>query len=393
MRSVDEEVLRGQVAPGFEEVREAFAANFADRGEVGAAYAVMLDGEPVVDLWGGMADAAAGRPWERDTLQVIFSGTKALVALCLLILVDIDELDLDAPVHRYWPEFGAGGKRHVRVMDLASHACRLPGIRTPVTEDEVVDDRRMAALLAAQRPERDRRAGDVYHALTYGWLCGEVVRRVDGRSVGRFFVEEVAQPLGLDLWIGVPAQHEARVSTISYGPGWGARGQWEPAALAQDDLLQCVWGNPPLFPPQRVPWNRPDWHRAEIPGAGAIGTARSVAKLYGCLARGGELDGVRLVSESTLQRGRREVSRRHEPLLQEPVAFGVGFQLQTERAVLGPPLDAFGHPGAGGSVHCAWPSERVGLSYAMNVLRDDEDGDPRANALLAATYRVLRARA
>jgi CubicO group peptidase (beta-lactamase class C family) len=384
---------QGHVAPGFEAVRDAFEANFERHGEIGAAFAVMSDGELVVDLWGGLADAATGRPWERETLQLIFSGTKGLVALCLLMLADRDELNLDAPVHRYWPEFAAAGKEHVRVLDLASHQARLPGLRTRLTAADLVDDRRMAALLAAQPQERDPRAADAYHALTYGWLCGEVVRRVDGRSVGRFFADEVATPLGLQLWIGLPAELERQVSTLAYAPTWGQGPLLDADALVSDDLMACVWDNPPLLPDDDLPWNRPDWHRAEIPGAGGIGTARSLARLYGCLALGGTLDGVRLLSQATLARGRRELSRRVDPLVDEPMAFGVGFQLQTDRKLYGPPSDAFGHAGLGGSVHCAWPSQRMGLSYAMNALRDDVPIDVRAEALLSATHRARTHRA
>jgi CubicO group peptidase (beta-lactamase class C family) len=382
-------VIDGFATPAFAGVRDAFAENLERRGELGAAFAVTLDGEPVVDLWGGVADAATGRPWERDTLQVIFSGTKGLVALCLLMLVDRGQLELDAPVARFWPEFAAHGKEHVRVVEVASHQARLPGIRAPVDEDEMLDDRRMAALLADQAQEEDPRARDAYHALTYGWLCGELVRRVDGRSVGRFFAEEVARPLGLELWIGLPAELEERVSTLRYGPRWGRRLPRDAEAIASDELLARVWDNPPLFPQGRLPWNRADYHRAEIPGAGGVGTARSLARLYGCLARGGELDGVQLLSAATLAEGRRERTRRWEPLVELPMAFGVGFQLQTELRAFGPAADAFGHGGAGGSIHCAWPARRAGISYAMNLMSDDEP-DPRAQALLTAVHDALR---
>ena len=382
--------VHGHVAPGFERVRAAFAENFARFGELGAAFAVVRDGDPVVDLWGGIADEAGGRPWERGTLQLVFSGTKGFVALCLLMLVDRGELELDAPAARWWPEFAAEGKGHVTVAELASHRGRLPGIRTPLEGDEWFDAERMAALLAAQPQESDPRAADAYHALTYGWLCGELVRRADGRSVGRFFAEEVAAPLGLELWIGLPSEQEPRVSTLRYGEQWGTGSALDGAALDADRLLASVYGNPRLFPDERgrLPWNRPELHRSEIPGAGAIGTARAIARLYGCLALGGELDGVRLLSAETLARGRRELSRRHDRLLDEPQAFGVGFALQTERHAFGPPADAFGHDGAGGSNHCAWPSQRIGISYAMNTLRGDLV-DPRSQALLAALHASL----
>lgn len=381
--------VEGFVAPGFEQVERAFRETLRLEGEMGAAFAVVRDGETVIDVWGGIADSRSGRSWDRDTIQVIFSGSKGLVALCLLMLVDRGELDPEAPVAAYWPEFAAEGKGEVTVAECLSHRARLPGIATPVSEDDLTDDRRLAALLAAQAQEADPRAAETYHALTYGWLCGELMRRVDGRSIGRFFADEVAAPLGLDIWIGLPLEREESVAWLDYAPTWGQRPQWDQAKLDSDRLLARIWDNPALFPADHLPWNRADWHRAEIPGAGAIGSARSLARLYGCLASGGELDGVRLLSGEALAFGRQELSRRREPLVDEPMAFAFGFQLQTERQVFGPPESAFGHSGAGGSIHCAWPDQRVGISYAMNTLRDDQPVDRRASALVSTLNSVL----
>src|ERR1700733_5984506 len=358
--------VQGRCAPGFEPVREVFTANFANYPELGAAFAVSRGGELVVDLWGGFVDEARTTRWAEDTLQVIFSGTKGLVAVCLLMLVDRGEVELDAPVARYWPEFAERGKERVRGVELAAHQARLPGIYASLTEDDILEGRRMAELLAAQPMETDPRAAGAYHALTYGWLCGELIRRVDGRSVGKFFAEEVASPLGLDLWIGLPPEFEARVAELAYGPNWGRRHDWDVDTSADDELLNRVWSNPPLFPPGRMPWNQPGFHEAEIPAAGGIGSARSLARLYDCLAAGGEVAGVKLLESETLRRGRQQVTRRWDALVEELHACGVGFQLQTHDRIFGPPEDAFEHSGAGGSIHCAWPSERVGLSYSMN---------------------------
>lgn len=382
--------IGGCVAPGFEAVAEAFSGNFTRRGEHGAAFAALLDGEPVVDLWGGRADER-GSPWREDTLQLIFSGTKGLVATCLLLLVERGQLDLDAPVAACWPEFATSGKAHVTVAELVSHRARLPAVRSPLTLADLIEPQRVAELLAAQPQERSPRARTVYHALTYGWLCGELIRRVDGRSVGRFFAEEVAAALELDAWIGLPPELEGRVSTLRLGAEWGVSPLYDPDE--DDDLLAAVWANPPLFPPhgEPLPWNSPSFHAAEIAGGNAIGTARAIARLYGCLACGGELDGVRLLSPQTIARGRRELSRFRDPFTGEPHAYGTGFQLQSEQLSFGAPPDAYGHTGAGGSVHGAWPRERVGFSYAMNELRDDPGGDPRAQALLNALHASLPA--
>ncbi len=379
--------VHGHVAAGFEPVAKAFSANFGSMREAGAAFAATYREELVVDLWGGYSDVHERRPWSSDALQLIFSGTKALVATCLLVLVDRAQLDPDAPVATYWPAFAENGKEAVRVYEILSHQARLPGIELLLEPDDVLDDARMARLLGAQAQEVDPRASSAYHPLTYGWLCGELVRRIDGRSVGRFFSEEIAQPLGLELWIGLPHSEESRVSRLQYGQPWVA---FTTEQFASDRLLRSVWGNPPLFPSGDLPWNSREYHAAEIPGAGAIGTARSIARFYSCLANGGTLDGVTLFAPSTLERGRRCLSRRYDALADELQAFAFGFELQTENMMLGPVVSAFGHGGAGGSVHGAWPDERVGFSYCMNEMRDYRGPDKRAAALLSSLHRAVR---
>jgi CubicO group peptidase (beta-lactamase class C family) len=369
----------GYVAPGYEPVREAFERNFAERGELGAAFAAFRGGEPVVDLWGGLADRASARPWREDTLQLIYSGTKGLVALCVLMLIDRGKLRLDDPVNRHWPEFG---KPEILVRHIVSHTARLPGIDTPITVADLIDDRRMAEILAAQAPNPDPRAALCYHALTYGWLCGELVRRIDGRSIGTFFAEEVAGPLGIEFWIGLPEAHEARVTTLELAPDWGLKAPRGPEDFARDALLKSVWGNPPIFDRAAFFWNDRALHAAEMPGANGIGTARAVAKVYGCLATGG----APLLSEDALQLGRTVLADGWDALHQDHRRVGVGFNLQTETMNYGPAEDAFGHGGAGGSNHGAWPGLGVGWSYAMNLMRDGERPDPRPQALLEALH-------
>ncbi len=362
----------GFVAPGYERVREEFERNFVERGELGAAFAAVHAGEPIVDLWGGIADRASGRPWTDDTLVTIFSGSKGLVATCILLLIERGQLDLHTPVASYWPEFGQAGKEHVLVRDVVAHTARLPGLATPVTWQEATDARRMAALLAAQPQSEDPRAESSYHPLTFGWLCGELVRRVDGRSIGRFFAEEVAEPLELELWIGLPEEHEERVAMIEASSAWVL-----PVALAGDPLARSIQANPVRFAGGRFAVNEPAWHAAEIPASNAIGTARSIARFYG------DLD--RLLAPQTLELGRRTISMRLDVLRAEPVAFGVGFELQTAALSLGPPADAFGHGGAGGSLHGCWPREQIAFSYVMNRLAD-ELGDARGSALVNALH-------
>ena len=385
--------IEGFVAPGFDAVADEFQRNFDERGELGAAFAAYSDGELVVDLWGGMADAEAGRSWQHDTLQMIFSGTKGLVATCLLLLLDRGQLALDEPVATYWPEFAANGKGAITVGQIASHQARLGSLTAPTSPRDILDDHRMAAALEAQAPDADPRAGRAYHALTYGWLCGELVRRVTGRSVGRYLHEEVAEPLGLEAWIGLPEAHDHRVATLSYGPEWQpAAAAYAPEEVARDASLRALLSNPTIFPEDDLYWNDPAFRRAEIPAINGIANARSMAKLYGCLACGGQLQDLQLVTPAIIELGRRERVRFRDPFFFEPMAYGVGFQLQTELERFGTPADCFGHGGAGGSIHAAWPSLGVGFSYSMNQLRAEPVADPRSVELISALHAAVTRR-
>jgi CubicO group peptidase (beta-lactamase class C family) len=375
--------VNGVIAPGFEIVADEFERNFTERGELGAAFAAYRGSESLLDLWGGIADRSISKPWQQDTLQVVFSGTKGLVAVCILILIERGELELDAPVAHYWPEFAAHQKSQICVRDVVSHTAGLPTIAVSLEAVDALDPERMAEMLAAQASLTP--TGQLYyHSLTFGWLCDALIRRTDGRSAGRFFAEEVADPLELEIWIGLPSEEEHRVATLELASNWGAN----PTNAQRGESETPARANPPLFERELFPWNSESFHRAEIAGAGAIGSARSIARLYACLAAGGALDGVRVLQERTLRLGRTELARGHEPVVDVPLAFGVGFELQTHRRRLGPPEDAYGHTGAGGSVHGAWPTEGIGFSYAMNLMRDSDAVDGRPNALLQTLYRA-----
>jgi CubicO group peptidase (beta-lactamase class C family) len=378
--SVAGDPVRGMIAAGFEEVARAFQTNFSQHGELGAAFAAYRGSELIVDLWGGTADRCSGQPWQQDTLQLIFSGTKGLSAMCILLLFDRGQLDLGEAVAHYWPEFG---KKAITVVDVMSHTSRLPGFVTPVALAELTDDRHMADLLAGQPASSDPRAAHCYHPLTYGWLCGELVRRVDGRSIGQFFREEIAVPLHLELWIGLPESEEARVSTLELAADWGSAPYLDPAVHAKDPLIQSIWGNPAFLDRATFPWNSRAFHAAEMPGAGAIGTARAVARLYAAFIAG------EIVSPESARRARKTISKRWDAALGGPLNFGVGFELQTEFEPFGPPSDGFGMGGAGGSVHGAWPSLAVSFSYAMNLMTDDQEPDPRPRSLLRALHGCM----
>jgi CubicO group peptidase (beta-lactamase class C family) len=371
--------VHGNVADGFERVAEELGAAVAGPG---AAFAAVVEGELVVDVWSGSADEA-GTPWREDTTVMVFSGTKGLVAVCLLLLVERGLLSLDAPVSRYWPEFSAGGKERVLVRHVVSHEAGLPGLLPPVSASEILDGRRMADRLASATPFWAPGTHLAYHALTFGWLCAELVRRIDGRSLGAFFADEVARPLGLDLWIGLPPELEHRVAVLRRADDYGVTVLGEEPEPLLSALYGCLL--------ETFAWNDAAWHRVEIPAANAIGTARSMARLYGCLAAAGELDGRRLLSPETVLLGRAQLSRGACAVTRRPYAFGVGFELQTELETLGPPPNAFGHTGSGGSRHGAWPDSGVGFSFAMRELRSEESDD-RGRRILGALHEAVAGR-
>lgn len=376
----------GYVAPGFEPVADEFARNFTQRGDLGAAFAVTHEGRPVLDLWGG--EVAPGRRWAADSLLGVFSGTKGLLAAVVLKLVERGQLDLDAPVADYWPAFGAAGKGAIKVRHLVSHRSGVPGIATPVTPADLSHPEKLEQLLAAQPVFEDPDAFLCYHALAIGWLVGGLVRAVDGRSLGRFFADEIATPLGLETWIGLPEAEEHRVGRFVFGEGMG--GAWDANltdAQRADPVRRAVWANPPLFGDVNH-WDGRAYHAAEIGGAGGITTARSMARYYGCLAEGGTLDGVTILAPDTIALGRRELSRFADPFVGEAIAFGVCWNLQAGLNRFGPVPDAFGHTGAGGSIHGAWPTQRLGFSYVMSELRGDPD-DLRTRPLFARLHELV----
>lgn len=374
--------IRGTVADGFEGVAAEFERNFTQRKDIGAAFAAFHKGRKVVDLWGGMA--APGQPWKEDTLQVVYSGTKGLMASCMLILIERGLIDLDAPVAKYWPEFAANGKDRIKVRHVVSHRAGLPGVVFPLTSADITDYEKMENLLAAQAPSTDPEAYHSYHALTIGWLCGALIRRIDGRTLGRFFAEEVAGPLKLEAWIGLPESEEHRVGRMELDPDspWSD----EPP---EDITHRTIWCNPLLFPTyEDLAWNSRAYHAAEIGGAGGIATARAMARYYACMAQGGELDGVRILKPETIAAGLKLRSKFYDPYVVEPMAYGTVFAVQTEQGRFGPAPDAFGHSGAGGSIHGGWPSSGTGFSYTMNQMRIDPD-DVRSRYVLKALHEAV----
>ena len=402
--------IHGTVAPGFEGVRDAFAANFErapdplgqmmgmDVGEVGAGVTVFHHGHKVVDLWGGMADRATDRPYEEDTLQLVFSTSKGVTAICANLLVARGELDLDAPVAEYWPEFAQAGKAEIPVRWLLCHRSGLPWVDGEMTLEATLDWAPVIEALERQKPIWEPGSQHGYHATTYGWLVGEIVRRVSGKSIGQFIQDELAGPLGLDLWIGLPPELDARVAPL------------EPIVIPTDPGMKSMVDQfigpetmlgRSLFAPGNAwseqmfeTFNRPEvWH-AEVPAANCITDARSLAKLYAaCVSdvEGPDGEAHRLFNDKSIE-SMIEVQTEgvDHVLMGMDMQYGLGFNLPTELLKLGGPR-SFGHYGAGGSVGFADPDAEVGFAYVMNKMHLALTGDPRTTTLIDATYDALGA--
>lgn len=377
--------IHGTCAPRFAGVADAFAANFEAGREVGASFAATLGGEPVVDLWAGFADAARTRPWQRDTIVNVFSTTKAVTALCAHVLVDRGQLDLDAPVARYWPAFAANGKGAISARHLLSHTAGLAALRTRLTPESFFDWETMTAALAAERPWWEPGTANGYHALTYGYLVGELVRRIDGRTLGTFARDEIARPLAADFHIGLAAGEDHRVAEM-IPPTEAERAGSASLSPAPDSLMAAVMGNPPMTPEVA---NLPAWRRAEIPAANGHGNARSVARIMSALACGGTLDGVRVLSRDTIERAIEEQIYQPDLVLGFPIRWGLGFMLNSPTLPVSPNPHTFGHGGWGGSLGFADLDAAASWSYVMNKMTPGTAGDNRAFPIIQAFYAAL----
>jgi CubicO group peptidase (beta-lactamase class C family) len=385
--------VSGLVAPGFEAVRDAFAGNFAAGHEVGAGFCVHVDGRKVVDLVGGSFEVEGDRPYDADSLQLVFSSTKGATAACASLLAQRGLLDIDAPVTTYWPEFGQAGKQDVPVRWLLTHQAGVPAVDVRLSAEELWAWDPIAEALAAQAPFWEPGTAHGYHALSYGYLVGEVVRRITGRSLGTFFAEEIAGPLGLDFFIGLPEELEARVSPIVPQPIGGpatADSGWGKTLLARSLNLAGAIRDPDWM-------NRRAWHAAEMPGGNGITNAASLSRLYAGLI--GPVDGG--PSEALLTTEQMEDARtpRTEgddqvfasvgmPLQQK---IGLGFWRASPYTLFGGP-GAFGHGGAGGSYGFADPENGLAVGYVMNKMGTDLI-DPRPRPLLEAVYAAVGAEA
>lgn len=390
--------IHGWTADGFEGVRDAFTANFERGEEVGAAFSAYHRGQKVADLWGGLADQDAGTPWEEDTLALVYSTTKGMTAICAHQLADAGHLDIDALASEYWPEFAVNGKDQISVDHLLSHRAGLAWLDTPMTLDEVLAWEPVVRALEKQEPSWEPGSKHGYHATTYGWLVGEIIRRVSGRTVGQQLRSEVAEPLGLDTWIGLPAEHESRVATlVSEGFDMSLDALGDPennplvAMLApfigEDGVLTKALTAPQgAFADPEV-WNSQALHAAEIPAANGITDARSLARMYSACVN--EVDGIRLLSPDQLADAiTQRTSGPNSILMNMDIQFGLGFMLRSSLLPLGGPR-SFGHFGAGGSVGWADPDAELAFGYAMNKMSMGLAGDLRSTNLVNACYDAI----
>ncbi|MEU9985971.1 serine hydrolase domain-containing protein [Streptomyces sp. NPDC048045] len=383
--------VHGTVAEGFEPVREAFAANFGLLGERGAAVTVYRDGHRAVDLWGGTRDVDGTSPWEPGTAQIVRSATKGVAAAVLLLLHQRGELDLDAPVGTYWPEYKAAGKEHTLVRHLLAHRAGVPVLDRPLTPGEAADPDLGAAAVAAQAPVWEPGTDHGYHAQTYSWLTGELVRRITGRPIGEWIADEIAAPVGADLWLGLPEAEQGRAGRVGPAaepPTAGtlrtrpkravSEAYADPASLTRRAFAAIT----PL--PDE---NAPGYRAAALPASNGIATADGLARFYASLI--GDVDGgTRLFTPRTMELARGEQSAGPDRVLVVGTRFGLGYMLHGSASPLLSP-HSFGHPGRGGALAFADPETGIAFGYVTNGFRKSVTADPRAQALVRAVRTAL----
>lgn len=371
--------VSGTFAPAFAGLHDAFAANFADHGEVGAAVAVFHDGKLVADLHGGHADPARSRPWQADTVVNVWSSTKGIQATCFAMAVDRGLVAYDQPVADFWPEFGQAGKAGVTVGQLLSHQAGLCGFTTPASADDVLAGPAAAARLAAQAPLWEPGTANGYHALTIGVLGTELFRRIEGRSIRQFVAEELAGPLDLHLTIGLPAHRDAaRADLIAPDSPLAS----DPSALTQPQILAL--GNPAIDVAMA---GTAAWRAADLPSANGHANARSLATVYARLIDRTDP----LVRPETLAEATRPRATGEDLVLRLPCQWGAGF-LRNSEGVYGPSGAAFGHSGYGGSFAFGDPANGLAMAYTMNRMGANLRDDPRAMALIGAAYAAIKTR-
>ena len=394
--TIDGKRVQGYCDEKFAAVAETFLENFSQRQEVGASVCLRLGDQVVVDLWGGYADPERQTDWQQDTVSVVFSCTKAATALCAHLLIDRGELQLHAPVSDYWPEFAQAGKESATVAMMLNHSAAVPAFREPIKEGGYYDWSYMIERIEQEPAFWPPGTRNGYHMLSFGWTVGELVRRVSGKSLGQFFAEEVAKPLGLDFWIGLPDSVKPDIAPIIAAP--------QGAESMESEFVQALIGDPTsishlaLFNSGAHSANNPAAHRAEIGGAGGLSNARSISKMFEPLANQGVVAGKRFIGEETLARmGDVSMATQMDATLLRPTRFSLGFMKSMDNRNCKPGNResfivgdrAFGHVGAGGSAGFADPDAQLAFGYSMNQMGPGVLLNERGQSLVDATYRSL----
>ncbi len=375
--------IHGTCGGRFEAVRGALARNLDSGEELGASIVVDIDGDVVVDMWGGFRDQARTVPWTEDTVTNVWSSTKTITSLAALMLVDRGELDVDAPVARYWPEFAAQGKQDVLVRQVMSHSSGVSGLDQPAVVEDLYDWETATARYAAQSPWWPPGTASGYHALNYGHLVGEVLRRISGKTLKQFVAEEIAGPLGADFQIGAAEADWGRIADVVPPPPL----PFDFAALdPASPSVRTLTG--PLIAAEEA--NTPGWRRADIGAANGHGNARSVARIMSVLARGGEIDGVRLLDQDTIDIIFREQTNGIDLVLGVPLRFGIGYGLpQRDSMPWIPPEKICFWGGWGGSVIAMDLGRRMTISYMMNKMGAGIIGSDRCTEYGQAIYAAV----
>jgi CubicO group peptidase (beta-lactamase class C family) len=380
--------IHGHCDATFIKVKQAFINNFAEEGELGAAIAIYIDGDKVVDLWGGYADNTRSQPWKADTMAGFYSAGKPLAALCVLKLVDDGIIELDKPVCGWWPEFAAGGKEQITVRQLLSHQAGLQSIRKRLPEEAMLDWDLMTRELAAAAPWNPTGSIHTYHTNTYGFLAGELVRRTSGLDFSRYFAENIAQPLKSEVYFGVPDGELPRAAELVWRSGGDP-----PAGILDQELTETqrmvlhTYFNPSGLSSMGL-MNTQKWRQAVIPSTNGHGTADGIARIYHILAHGGSYGDTAIISQDLLTEATRVQSKGFCPVLERDVSFCLGFQRTRPERPLGPNPDSFGHYGTGGSLGFADPKLKMGFGYVMNDIIPRWQS-PRNRALLEALYECV----
>lgn len=374
----------GHVAPGFERVKDVFEAGFARDDiycEVGSSICAYHDGKMVVDCWGGYTDPDKTRPWTEDTTICVYSTTKAMTALCVAVLVDRGLIAYDDPVAKHWPEFGAAGKEKTTVSHVMSHQSGNPGLRADTEHDDLLNWDLICTRLAEQEAFWEAGSNTAYHGWTYGFLAGEIVRRVSGKSIGQFFQDEIAAPLNAEVFIGVPKEKDDNTALLIAPKEVHMAGE----GADMPDWVVRAMTNPMMDP---LAPNRPDWRAAELPALGGFASAKGLASIFAALAEGGSRGGVDLITPQGIDKMTEVQSTRTDGILGLPMHWAQGVAVN-DFDLYGPNKKAFGHSGWGGSFVSADRKNRVAIGYVCNQMGPDLIGDPRATALVDAIYSSI----